>query len=147
MADEYRGRLVVIDGKLYAHGDGTTEPFAMNDDGTANRDEVLLREVAHDPDNGMYVYIDREAGDLGHNEQHHQEFKAVNGTLPATYDAEGTLLYEGDPHHFYPLPNDPHFEEGARDTRNRLTHTKLKFDDDDIAPVVTGHTDAYMSGA
>lgn len=117
--EQYNGRLVTADGKLYAHGDGTDDPF--DSDGS-----VTLREVTYDPDTKGYIYVEKSAP--SHNERFEKNIVQFQGTSQPLYDADGNFV-SGDLHHFAPLEDDPHL--------NGIT-----FHDDAVAPTMTGHTDA-----
>lgn len=108
MPDTYTGRLA-------CDGDGNL----LADDG---------QPVAHDPQQGAYVYV--TPGEPSHNERHHKNYVPTTVTSEPLYNAAGELVYPGDPHHDAPTPDDPHF-------------AGLLFHSDEDGPVQTSHTGAY----
>lgn len=125
---------VTFDKKLgkVVDGDGN-EVTATGTDELA----VELVEVKWNHDEDGFVIV--EPGQDSHNDEFHENFKTVDGTSGPLYDAQGKQVYEGDEHHDHPTEDDAHFVEGA------ANHTVLTEDSDDVAPKVTGHTEAYSN--
>lgn len=157
MSGTYEGRLAADgNGNLLAHEatlvgtktfylcaeDGS---FMLDDDG--ERREVVEnvydygadhgKPVKYDPTTQTYVFV--SDGEPSHNDDHHKSFAQINGTSGPLYDADGNQVYPGDAHHFFPAPDDPHFDEDGG--KFKTTVTTLK---DDEAPTATGHTAAYV---
>ena len=124
----YEGRLQVDDGDLQA-GEG---PHAGE-------------SVYHDLESNTYRFVRK--GDQKHNDLHGKRVASVSGTSGPLYDEQGNKVTEGDPHHFNPLPTDEHFEQDARDSEGRLTHTRPTVHPDGESETVTSHTAAYTKGA
>lgn len=141
-SEKYVGRMVCVNdeegnGHLMAHADENGPIY--DDEG-----KCILREIAYDPDTGGYIYV--ESGSLSHNERFHERFVGLQTTSEPLYDGNGNLV-QGDLHHFMPLPDDPHFLEGAFDPETgKVTHTKLTFHDDDDN-TRTGHTESVKRNA
>lgn len=77
------------------------------------------KPVAHVPEEGVYVLL--EEGEPSHNERHGTgSAPLISGTSGPLYDAAGTLVYAGDPHHLEPTPDDPHYDASAPN-KTRLT--------------------------
>lgn len=122
----YRGRLVTIDGVLTA-------------------DEGSLRGLP------VYAVVDTAGrtlayrvvgkGGLSHNARHHERTASFAGTTPELDDV-GVPLH---PHHFAVQPNDPHYaaDGGTIGLDGIPTHVRLRFDPDEVAARLVGHTDAY----
>lgn len=107
-------------GRLSCDGDGNL--YACDDNG----DPTV--PVYHDIEGGGYAYV--EKGGPSHNDLHHQQSATIAATMAALFTADGVQVNETTPHHDGPTADDPHI-------------FGLKFDDDDVAPLVTGHTAAY----
>jgi hypothetical protein len=138
------GRLVCDgDGHLYIHpvdddGEVLVNLHLADEDGQGTNELIPeLVEVRWDEEAGGYVEV---TDGKSHNEVHHRnEIKTISGTSGPLYDAQGKLVYEGDPHHDYPLSDDPHFDESSPN------HTKVETIPDEISAVATSHTEAYTS--
>lgn len=76
---------------------------------------------------GSYIYL--KDGEDSHNERHHQAFAEFAGTTDAGN--------KGEAHHLEAQEGDPHYEATAP------RKTRLRYDKDDVAATMTGHTDAY----
>lgn len=124
---EYEGRLQVDDGDLQA-GEGPH----------------LGASVYHDVDNDRYMFV--QEGDQDHAELHHKRFALMNGTSGPLFDENGKQVFEGDAHHFFPTPDDAHFEDGAKDDNGRITNTRMLVLPDSESETATGHTKAYTGG-
>jgi hypothetical protein len=128
---QYTGRLVADgDGNLFAHEDGTQDPF--DEDGVV----VDLKPVAYDPETGGFKYIDKD--DPSHNDLYSKNVVETGlATSGPLFDEKGELVFAGDPHHEMPVPTDPHFDESSPNK------TKVIDDPDEVAATATGHTEAY----
>jgi hypothetical protein len=130
---KYEGRLVTLgDGNLYAHEDGTPDPF----DADGN---PALRAVVADPESDSYVFI--EEGAQSHNERFHKQFTQVQMTSGLLFNEKGEQVYAGDDHHVFPQATDPHFDDAEPKFKTTTTSH-----DDAVAPTVTGYTGAYKGG-
>lgn len=112
----YRGRLVCDgNGNLLAdEGDWKGSPVAWS----------------HGDGNFQFV----ADGGESHNQMHHRAVKVMQGTT------------EESPHHHQAPPTDAHYaaDGGRVDERTgQPTFVRVKWDPDEIAAKVTGHTDAY----
>lgn len=103
------------------------------------------------PDGGeTWVYA--EADDPSHHDRYHQAYANVDGTANRLLELQlehgrvkaEELMRDEEPHHFEPSPDDPHYQQGARDpVTGEVTHTRVASDPDHVAATVTGHTDAW----
>jgi hypothetical protein len=140
------GRLVTDGtGRLFIHPiDGDTGEPAVNlhlraEDGQGT-DELIPGMVECTWDQDLGGFVELLPGEESHNERHHSGIAhQISGTSGPLYDGEGNLVYEGDPHHVYPMPNDPHYDEDAPNK------TKTVLIPDAIASMETSHTEAYSS--
>jgi len=106
----------VYNGRLVADGNGNL----LADEGDRAGDPVAY-------DEGQYIFID--AGEPSHNERHHQQFAAFEGTTEENAD--------DNPHHFGVQEDDPHYDPDAEGL------TKLKQLPDKASSTGSGHTEAY----
>lgn len=103
----YTGVMVTDgNGNLYGHPAGVD--IETDDDGNITN----LERVRYDGERDAYIVIG--ADEPSHNEVHHVgQLKEVSGTSGPLYDGDGNLVYPGDPHHFEPTPDDPHYDADA----------------------------------
>jgi hypothetical protein len=146
MSDEkMKGRLVVDGetGRLYLHpvdDDGVVLDaiHKVNEDGTNTKDLIDgMTEVRWSHEINDFVKVGK--GDPSHFDVHHERFVTINGTSGPLYDQNGKLVFAGDPHHFEPTPDDPHFDPSAPNKTKTVTLP------DEISSMATGHTEAYTS--
>lgn len=117
----YRGRLV---------GDGLGNLLA--DEGTHKGAHVVYMT---DAAGARYEFV--EPGGATHWQTHHNRVVEVEGTT------------ELDPHHINPVPTDAHYAEdgGRKNAAGKPSYTRITSHPDKIAPIQTGHTDAYADVA
>jgi hypothetical protein len=140
---ELKGRLVSggIPSRLYVAGE----------DGILDDDAV---EVAWDADKGGYVAV--KDGEPSHNERHGTgQQQLMSGTTGPLYDENGVLVFEGDPNHGGPNPDEP---LAGTDPDNPDKHRQRMIETYDPVtgevteepeygdPTITGHTEAYTNG-
>jgi hypothetical protein len=143
---EYKGRLQVDDGDLQA-GEGPHQGAS----------------VYHDLDEGGYFFV--QEGEPNHFDRHHKNYPvAITGTSGPLFDADGKMVYPGDPHHFEPSPTDPHYNADAPNKtktiddedvighKNKMVprlpwlpddHEQQVMEVERGNPEITGHTEAY----
>lgn len=105
------------------------------------------RPVARDKEAGTFIFVPH--GEPSHNDRHHKQFITVTGTVDESMTDDPDLVNvtkTENQHHFGPLPDDPHYAEGATNSLGKVTNVRAKTDDDRVAATVTGHTDAWGEG-
>lgn len=110
------------------------------------------RRVAHDKTTDTYVFLDDDAP--SHNDQHHEQFVEMTGTHTQE-DATDHPGFAGTPdkpiegreHHWGPLPDDPHYSEGATDDLGNVTNVAVINDNDKDAVVASSHTEQPREAA
>lgn len=126
MSEEYHGRLA-CDGRgnlLAEEGERAGFP------------------VAYDPDSDSYVFVN--PGEPSHNERHHKRFAQMQGTVDASMTDDPSLVNadkDNNAHHFETQPDDAHYD------KNAPNRTRVRFDPDAVAAVITGHTDSATTEA
>ncbi len=93
-------------------------------------------------------------GDTSHAARHHQQTLVVDGTqiqlielqLEHGREKAEQLMKELHPHHYDPLPDDPHYVKGAKDEAGKVHNTRIKFSPDHVAETETSHTAAWAGG-
>lgn len=106
--------------------------LACDGNGNLLADPTGLPVAYHE---GSYVFL--EPGEPSHNERHHQQFVEFQGTQDQDPELPGFAEEEGNTHHYGIAEDDPHRDEDAPNK------TRLRFDPDSIAGLVTSHTEAY----
>lgn len=163
--ETYTGRLVTEGGHLMAHeatktGEITQAIFDASGNPVLDELGAQLtitlpvfkygklhrRPVAYDPATNSYVLL--KPGEPSHNDRFHQQFVGVETTQAVDPEQPGFAGTPDDPvegreHHWSALPDDPHYSEGATDSKGVVTNTLTKSHPDTVAPLVTGHTDSY----
>lgn len=96
--------------------------------------------VFHNIDEGHYEFV--EPGGLSHNQRHHHR---VVGISPTT-SGNAELEIQADPHHERPTDDDAHFasDGGSWHPKRGWSFTRTRSQPDEVAPFLTGHTDAYV---
>ena len=135
------GRLVTDGtGRLFimptADNDEVVSSIHVMDEDDVPTDERVadMVEVRWDADAGGYVEV---ADGQSHNDVHETNTVEISGTTGPLYDADGNLVYEGDPHHSGPLPDDEHYDADAPN------NTKADTLPDEISSTATSHTEAF----
>lgn len=143
MAETLSGRLVTDGtGRLFIQPTSDDNEVInaihlVDEDGMPTEELVAgIVEVAWDEASGGYIAVG--PGEESHNERHHKgEMQEISGTTGDLYDAEGNLVIAGDPHHFEPLPTDPHYDPTSP------TKITMQTIPDEISAQATSHTEAY----
>lgn len=88
-------------------------------------------QVAYDE--GQFIYVAK--GEPTHYQRHHQNYTEMTGTVDESMTDDPELVNvseDENQHHFGVQRDDPHYDG-------------VQVDDDRIAAVITGHTEAYKS--
>lgn len=127
MAQIYSGRMVTDgEGHVYAQPEGDNAPL-HDEEGNLLPDLV---EVRYDPEVGNYIIVEDGRSHNEVNDNPNVPNSIINGTTGPLYDNQGMLVVEGDPHHDFPLADDPHADG-------------MLLEPDEVSHVSTGHTAAY----
>lgn len=130
----------VYEGRLVADGSGNL---------LADEGDRAGEPVTYDKESDNFRFL--KPGEPSHNDQHHENFvgmvmtQTVDPDLPG-YAGTADKPTEGHEHHFAPLADDPHYEEGATDSEGRVTHTRTKQLPDAVARKISGHTHQHKMG-
>jgi hypothetical protein len=97
-----------------------------------------------------------KADDLSHFDQYHERFADVDSTANRLAELQqkhgedkAAELFKSDAanaHHFEPVADDPHYEQGATNKDGVVTHTRVTAVPNKKSVTLTGHTAAYEGG-
>jgi hypothetical protein len=131
-----------------------TEGGTYNTDGSysVSREVTVIGAQVVTKDKGKTWHIATEE-DESHFDRHHEAFAGVDGTanrlaelqLEHGREKAEEIMRAEQPHHFEPTKDDPHYEEGARDSAGAVTHTRTRSTPDAKSVKATGHTEAWKN--
>lgn len=153
----------MYNGRLMADGEGNlladqsknvgTKVVTLTDDsnnavldGAGNVIQVSVPIFEFGPDHGKPVafhegsYVFLKAGELSHNDRHHQQFAVVHGTLDPDSLSDSDIVAALEEKGASVNPED-------HAHHNEVLGEKAKLIPDAISAVSTGHTEAYTNGS
>lgn len=116
----------------------------MHEDGNGN-------PVVSEDDGKTWRYASED--DLSHFDRYHERFAEMETTdytllklaVKHGKDKAEEIMRAEHPHHFEVQPDDAHYEEGATNDKDEVTHTRTKSIPNSRSATVTGHTDAWKN--